>query len=148
MPTKTKSSEVFSTTEKAAIKQRAAELKAQEKSKNDRAQGEKDVKAAIAKLKGSDAALAKKIHEIVMKAAPELMPTTWYGFPAYKRNGKLVCFYKQSAKFGDRYSTLGFESAANLDDGSVWPVAYALMKIGPAEEKKIAALVKKAAAAA
>ena len=145
MATTKKKATGFSAAEKAAMRERAKELKAQEKASNDRAAGEKDIKASLAKMAPADRTLGKKVHEIVTKAAPDLMPKTWYGMPAYANDdGKVVCWFKNAGKFGDRYQTLGFESAANVDDGSVWPVVYAIMKIGPADEKKIAALVKKA----
>lgn len=139
-PTKTFSG--FNEAERAAIKARALELKAEAESAN----GEKQVLAAIAKLPEPDKSLAKKVHVIVRKAAPKLIPKTWYGFPAYAdKDGNVVCFFQYASKFKYRYSTLGFQEAAKLDDGSMWPVAYSILKITPAEEKKIIALVKKAA---
>ena len=139
MSPKTKSSG-FSAEEKAAMKERAKELKAQ-KTKED---GEKAVLAKIAEMKGSDRSMAKKIHAIVQDNAPDLMPRTWYGMPAYTKDEKVVLFFKSAAKFKSRYATLGFEEKANLDAGAMWPTVFALEKLTPAEEKKIAALVKKA----
>lgn len=144
MPTKQPTKKTFTgfdDTERAAIKARALELKAEAESAN----GEKQVLAAIAKLPEPDKSLAKKIHAIVRKAAPKLIPKTWYGFPAYaNKDGKIICFFQYASKFKYRYSTLGFQDSSNLDDGNMWPVAYAVKKITPAEEKKIIALVKKA----
>jgi|SRR5690349_14625645 uncharacterized protein YdhG (YjbR/CyaY superfamily) len=138
--TKKKKPESFTAEEKAAMRERARELKA---SKN-KADGQKDVLDKIAKMKPADRALAKKVHEIVMKAAPDLAPRTWYGMPAYAKDDKVVCFFQDAGKFKGRYSTLGFSDKAKLDKGEMWPTSYALMKITPAEEKKIAALVKQA----
>ena len=108
-------------------------------------EGESAVLAAIAKMPEPDRSLAKKIHKIVMTNAPQLTPKTWYGMPAYaNKDGKVVCFFQNASKFKYRYSTLGFQDAANLDDGNIWSTSYALKKLTPADEKKIAALVKKA----
>lgn len=131
----------FDEAERAAIKARALELKAEAESAN----GEKQVLAAIAKLPEPDKSLAKKVHAIVRKTAPTLVPKTWYGFPAYaNKDGKVVCFFQQASKFKYRYSTLGFQEDAKLDDGNMWPTSFALKNITPAEEKKITALVKRA----
>jgi uncharacterized protein YdhG (YjbR/CyaY superfamily) len=135
------SSSGFTTEERAAMKARAQELKAEAT----RADGEKAVLAAIAAMPGPDRALAKKIHAIVMASAPELLPRTWYGMPAYTKDGAVVCFFKAADKFKSRYATVGFEDAANLDDGAMWPTSFALTKLSAADEKKIAKLVKKAA---
>jgi uncharacterized protein YdhG (YjbR/CyaY superfamily) len=133
--------ESFSPEEKAAMKERAKELKAQKT----KADGEAAVLAKIAEMKGSDRAMAKKIHEIVSATAPDLSPRTWYGMPAYaNEDGKVVCFFKAASKFDTRYAELGFNESAKLDQGNMWPTAFALTKLAPAEEKKIAALVKKA----
>ena len=140
-----KGSNGFTAEEKAAMRERARELKAEARAEKDRAAGEKDVLAKIAAMKGSDRTMAKRIHEIVTETAPDLMPRTWYGMPAYTKDGKVVCFFKDAGKFKSRYATVGFEEKANLDDGAMWPTSYALVKLTPAEEKKIAALVKKAA---
>jgi uncharacterized protein YdhG (YjbR/CyaY superfamily) len=136
-----KTSGGFSAEERAAMKARAQELKA-EASKAD---GEKAVLAAIAAMPGPDRAMAKKIHAIVKASAPELSPKTWYGMPAYAKDGAVVCFFKSADKFKGRYATFGFEDAANLDEGAMWPTSYALTKLTAADEAKIAKLVKKAA---
>jgi len=135
----------FSAAERAAMAARAKELKSEERANKDRAAGERDLLAAIAAMGAADRTLAERIHAIVTATAPSLMPKTWYGMPAYARDGKVVCFFKAAGKFGSRYATLGFEDAANLDQGAMWPTSYALTTLTPAEEKKIAALVKKAA---
>jgi uncharacterized protein YdhG (YjbR/CyaY superfamily) len=109
-----------------------------------RADGEHDLLAAIAAMKEPDRGLAERIHAIVSASAPALWPKTWYGMPAYARDGKVVCFFKSAQKFNSRYATLGFEEAANLDEGVMWPTSYALKELTAAEEKKIGALVKKA----
>ena len=133
----TKKSEGFSAEEKAAMKARARELKAHE-------DGETAVSAAIAEMSPQDRALAKRIHAIVKASAPELLPKTWYGMPAYAKDGKVVCFFRDAGKFKERYAMLGFNDIAKLDEGSMWPVAYALTKLTAADETKIRALVKKA----
>ena len=134
----------FTDDERAAMKARAQELKAEARANKNRADGERDVLAAIAAMKGSDRVMAKRIHAIVQASAPDLWPKTWYGMPAYAKDGKVVCFFKSAEKFDSRYATFGFEEAANLDDGSMWPTSFALKKLTAADEKKIAALVKKA----
>ena len=124
------------------MKERARELKAEAK----KADGEKAVLAKIAEMKGKDRAMAKRLHAIVKKTAPELAPRTWYGMPAYSNDdGKVVCYFTAASKFKERYATLGFNTAANLDKGTMWPTSFALKELGAAEEKKIRALVKKAA---
>ena len=134
-PTKKES---FSAEEKAAMRARARELKAA-------AQGEEAIDAALAEMTSSDRALGKKIHSIVKETAPGLTPKTWYGMPAYaNKDGKVVVFFRDAGKFKERYAMLGFNDSASLDDGSMWPIAYALTKLTSADEKKIAALVKKA----
>ena len=131
----------FTADERAAMKERAQELKA-EASKAD---GEKALLAKIAEMKGSDRTIAKRIHAIVKDAAPELSPKTWYGMPAYaNEDGKVVCFFQSAQKFKSRYATLGFSDQANLDDGVMWPASFAVKKLTDAEEKKIVKLVKKA----
>ena len=127
--------------ERAAMKERARELKA---SKN-RAEGEADLLAKVAEMKGSDRKMAKRLHEIVMASAPDLWPRTWYGMPAYAKDGKVLCFFQSAQKFKSRYATLGFSDKANLDDGGMWPTSYALTKLSAADEKRIVALVKQAA---
>jgi uncharacterized protein YdhG (YjbR/CyaY superfamily) len=143
--TTTKNAGGFSAEERAAMKARAQELKAEAKASKDRAAGEQAVLAAIDAMNDHDRAIAKRVHEIVTTTAPNLWPKTWYGFPAYAKDGKIVCFYKSAEKFNSRYATLGFEEAAALDDGEMWPTSYALLELTPAAEKKITALVKKAA---
>jgi uncharacterized protein YdhG (YjbR/CyaY superfamily) len=142
---KTSTKPGFSAEERAAMKARAQELKAEARANKDREAGERDVKAAIAAMKGKDKAIATRLHEIITEVAPDLWPKTWYGFPAYAKDGKVVCFFKSAAKFKSRYATLGFEEAANLDAGTMWTTSFALMDLTAADEKKIAALVKKAA---
>jgi uncharacterized protein YdhG (YjbR/CyaY superfamily) len=139
------SSKGFTADERAAMKARAQELKAEARATKNRAEGERDLLAAIAAMKGPDRAMAKRLHAIVEASAPDLWPKTWYGMPAYAKDGKVVCFFKSAGKFDSRYATFGFEEAANLDDGAMWPTSYALKELTAADEKKIRALVKKAA---
>jgi len=136
----------FTAEEKAAMKARAQEMKAEARAGKDRAEGEKAILAAISGMKDStDRSLGKRIHEIVTAAAPNLMPKTWYGMPAYaNEEGKVICFFQAASKFGVRYATFGFQPDAMLDEGNMWPAAFALMKLTAAEEAKIIALVKKA----
>lgn len=135
----------FTAEERAAMKARAQELKAEARANTNRAAGEKDLLAAIAAMKGSDRAMAKRIHAIVSESAPSLWPKTWYGMPAYARDGKVLCFFQAAQKFKARYASFGFTDEANLDKGPMWPTAFALSELTPAEEKKLATLVKKAA---
>ena len=121
-----------------------AEEKAATKAALKDAEGEKAVVEAIAKMADADKAMAERIHAIVRKAAPELTPRTWYGMPAYSKDDKVVCFFRDAGKFKDRYATFGFNDKAKLDDGSMWPTAYALTKLTKADEAKIAQLVKQA----
>jgi uncharacterized protein YdhG (YjbR/CyaY superfamily) len=147
MPTKNAKSETagFSAEERAAIKEYAAEKRAEGKRGAKKADGLKDVLAKIAEMAPADRTLAERVHKTVTANAPELTPKTWYGMPAYANaDGKVVVFYQDSGKFKYRYSTLGFQEAANLDDGDLWPVSYALTKWSPSVEKKVAALVKAA----
>jgi uncharacterized protein YdhG (YjbR/CyaY superfamily) len=135
----------FSAEERAAMKERARELKAEERWKKDRAAGEKAVLDKIATMPGPDRTMAKRLHAIIKAAAPDLSPKTWYGMPAYvNQDGKVVCFFQSGDQYKSRYSTFGFQDAANLDEGKMWPTSFALEELTPAEEKKIAALVKKA----
>lgn len=134
----------FTAEEKAAMKERAQELKAEARASKDKAAGEADVLAKIAEMPEPERAMAKRLHEIIKTNAPVLTPKTWYGMPAYAKDGKIVCFFQSSQKFGSRYATLGFNDQANLDDGNLWPTAFALKKLSAAEEAKIGALVKKA----
>lgn len=134
----------WSEDEKAAMKERAKELKAEARMNKDRAAGESALLAAIAKMPEPDRSMAKKIHGIVQANAPKLMPKTWYGMPAYANaEGKVVCFLQAASKFKTRYSTFGFTDSAKLDDGNMWAAGFALLKLTSAEEAKITALVKK-----
>jgi uncharacterized protein YdhG (YjbR/CyaY superfamily) len=130
----------FTPEEKAAMKERARELKASAS----RADGERDVLAKIAEMPKTDRAKAKRLHAIVKASAPELSPRTWYGMPAYTKNDKVVCFFQSAHKFKSRYATLGFSDRANLDDGAMWPTSFALKELSAAEEARIAALVEQA----
>jgi uncharacterized protein YdhG (YjbR/CyaY superfamily) len=130
----------FTAEERAAMRERAREMK-REKGKTD---GEADVLAKIAEMPKADRDMAKKIHALVKAAGPDLVPRTWYGMPAYTKDGKVVCFFQNASKFKARYATLGFNDSANLDKGAMWPTAFALTELTPAEEKKITALVKRA----
>ena len=134
----------FTEDERAAMKERARELKAEARRGKDRKAGERDLLAQIAEMPGPDRALAKRVHAIVTANAPDLMPKTWYGMPAYARDGKVVCFFQSAEKFKSRYATLGFSDSAKLDEGAMWPTSFALTKLTAADEKRIAALVKKA----
>ncbi len=140
-----KPSEGFTADEKAAMKARAQELKAEARAGKDRAEGEKAILAAISGMKDStDRSMGKRIHEIVTAAAPDLMPKTWYGMPAYAdADGKVICFFQAASKFGVRYATFGFQPDAKLDEGNMWAASFALIKLTSAEEAKIIALVKK-----
>src|SRR5512139_2421103 len=136
-----KKSQGFSAEEKAAMKERAKELKAEA----NKANGENAVLAAIAAMQEPDRSMAKRIHEIVKASAPALAPKTWYGMPAYaNQDGKVVCFFQSGHKYGSRYSTFGFQDAANLDEGAMWPASFALKELTSADAAKISALVKKA----
>ena len=135
----------LSADERAAMKERVQELKAEARANKSRAEGERDLLAKIAEMPTSDRVMAERIHAIVQTNAPNLMPRTWYGMPAYTKEGKVVCFYKSADKFKSRYATFGFEEEAKIDAGDMWPTSWALTKLTPADEKKIAALVKKAA---
>jgi uncharacterized protein YdhG (YjbR/CyaY superfamily) len=130
----------FTPEERAAMRERARELKAAK----GKADGEKDVLEKIAEMPKSDRVMAKKLHAIVKANAPDLVPRTWYGMPAYSKDGNVLCFFQSAAKFKSRYATFGFNDAANLDKGTMWPTSFALKELTLADEKKIAALVKKA----
>jgi uncharacterized protein YdhG (YjbR/CyaY superfamily) len=127
----------FSAAEKAAMRARAKELKAAE-------DGEAAVRESLAAMAPKDRALGRRLHELVSESAPELVPKTWYGMPAYAKDGKVVCYFRDAGKFKDRYATFGFNDRANLDKGSMWPVAFALEQLGAAEEAEIRKLVKRA----
>jgi uncharacterized protein YdhG (YjbR/CyaY superfamily) len=139
-----KKSDGFTDAERAAMKERAKELKAEARVNQKRADGEKDLLEKIAEMDASDRMMAERIHEIVTTTAPDLWPKTWYGMPAYAKDGKVVCFFQSAGKFEARYATFGFNDTANLDEGAMWPVSFALKKLTDAEAEKIAALVKKA----
>ena len=135
----------FTDEERAAMKNRAQELKAEARADKEKAEGESAVLAAIAAMKEPDRAMAKRIHAIIKDRAPALLPKTWYGMPAYaNKDGKVVCFFQTAQKFNTRYSTFGFNDTANLDEGAMWPVAFALKELTAVAEEKIVALVKKA----
>jgi uncharacterized protein YdhG (YjbR/CyaY superfamily) len=146
-PTKTaakrKRATGFTAEERAAMKERARELKA-EGTRSKKADGESELLAKIAEMPEADRAIAERIHTIVTASAPELWPKTWYGMPAYAKDGKVVCFFQSAEKFKARYATFGFNDKANLDDGNMWPTAFALTKLTAAEEAQIGELVKKA----
>ncbi len=137
-------SQGFTDEEKAAMKNRAKELKAEARANQNRAAGESDVLAAIAALPELERAMASRLHAIITASAPALSPKTWYGMPAYAKDGKVVCFFQSAQKFNTRYATLGFSDTANLDEGAMWPTAFALKELTAAEEARISALVKKA----
>jgi uncharacterized protein YdhG (YjbR/CyaY superfamily) len=143
-----KNSQGFTDEERAAMKERAQELKAEarrgRRGKKGKADGERDVLAKIAEMQGPDRATAKRLHEVIEASAPDLSPKTWYGMPAYAKDGKVVCFFQSAQKFKSRYATFGFSDEANLDEGAMWPTSFALRELTGAEEAKIAALVKKA----
>jgi uncharacterized protein YdhG (YjbR/CyaY superfamily) len=135
-----KKSKGFTAEERAAMKERAQELKAEAR----KADGESAVLAKIAEMPEPDRAMAKRLHAIITESAPDLSPKTWYGMPAYAKDGKVVCFFQSAEKFKSRYATLGFNDAANLDEGAMWPTSFALKELTAADEAKIGALVKKA----
>ena len=141
-----KKSKGFTDEERAAMKERAQELKAEARRgpRADTADGESAVLAKIAEMHGPDRAMAKRLHAIIKASAPALSPKTWYGMPAYSKDGKVVCFFQSAQKFKSRYATFGFSDEANLDEGAMWPTAFALNELTAAEEARIGALVKKA----
>jgi uncharacterized protein YdhG (YjbR/CyaY superfamily) len=134
----------FTPEEKAAMKERARELKAEERVNKNRAEGESDVLAKIAEMPKSDRVMAERLHAIVKASAPDLAPKTWYGMPAYARDGKVICYFQSADKFKARYATFGFSDDANLDKGAMWPTSFALKELTAADEAKIRTLVKKA----
>jgi uncharacterized protein YdhG (YjbR/CyaY superfamily) len=141
---KDRASKGFTAEERDAVRARARELKAEERASKNRADGERDLLAAIAAMPEADRAMAERIHALVTANAPDLWPKTWYGMPAFAKDGKVVCFFKSADKFKSRYATLGFSDQANLDDGAMWPTEFALKELTAADEAKIAALVKQA----
>jgi uncharacterized protein YdhG (YjbR/CyaY superfamily) len=141
-----KKSKGFTDDERAAMKERAQELKAEARRgpRAAKADGESALLAKIAEMKGSDRAIAKRLHAVIQASAPALSPKTWYGMPAYAKDGKVVCYFQSAQKFKSRYATFGFSDEANLDKGAMWPTSFALKELTAAEEAKIGALVKKA----
>jgi len=139
-----KTFEGFTDEERAAMKERAQELKAEARANKDKADGESAVLAKIAEMPEPDRAMGERLHAIIKASAPALSPRLWYGMPAYAKDGKVVCFLQSAQKFNTRYATLGFSDTANLDEGALWPVAFALKELTATEEARISALVKKA----
>jgi uncharacterized protein YdhG (YjbR/CyaY superfamily) len=146
MPTKQAAQKVWTDVERAAMQESARERKAQARlsPEEERAAGEAEVQAKIAEMNPGERAMAERIHAIVAATAPDLVPRTYYGMPAYARNGKTICFFQPASKFKVRYSTLGFQPDAHLDDGAMWPTSWALTQLSKADEERIAELVKKA----
>ena len=140
----TKKSKGFTAEERAAMRERAKEQKAEERANKNRAAGESDVLAKIAEMQEPDRSMAERLHEIVKASAPALSPKTWYGMPAYAKGDKVVCFFQSAQKFNSRYATLGFSDEANFDEGAMWPTSFALKELSATEEAKISALVKRA----
>jgi hypothetical protein len=126
------------------MKERAKEIKEEERANKNKAEGESEVLAKIAEMLEPERTMARRLHEIILESAPILSPKTWYGMPAYARDGKIVCFFQSAQKFNTRYATLGFNDTAHIDEGAMWPTAYALTELTAAEEARISALVKKA----
>ena len=141
-----KTSTGFSDDERAAMKERAQELKAEARRgpRASKADGERDVLEKIAEMRGTDRAIAERLHALIKASAPDLSPKTWYGMPAYARDGKVVCYFQSAQKFDSRYATFGFSDEAKIDDGAMWPTSFALKKLTAADEARIGALVKKA----
>ncbi|MCA9918992.1 MAG: hypothetical protein KC445_13615 [Anaerolineales bacterium] len=140
-----KKNDGFTEEERAAMKERAKEMKAESRAKKSKADGEKDLLEKVAEMPETDRIMATRLHEIMKANAPDLFPKTWYGMPAYaNKDGKVVCFFQSAAKFNARYATLGFQDTANLDDGNMWPTSFALKALTEAEEARIVALVQQA----
>jgi uncharacterized protein YdhG (YjbR/CyaY superfamily) len=139
-----KKSKGFTDEEQAAMKARAQELKAEARANRKKEEGERDVLEKIAEMPEPDRTMAKRLHAIITETAPALWPKTWYGMPAYAKDGKVMCFFQSAEKFKARYATFGFNDSANLDEGAMWPTAFALKELTPAVEERIVALVKKA----
>jgi len=139
-----KKSEGFTAEERAAMRERTKEQKAEARANKDKAEGESALLAKIAEMQEPDRAMAERLHEIVKASAPSLSPKTWYGMPAYAKDGKVVCFFQSAQKFNARYATLGFNNAANLDEGAMWPTSFALKELTDTEEARIGALVERA----
>lgn len=136
--------DAFTPEERAAMRERARELKAARRPRSAE-EAEREVLAKIGEMPEPDRAMGERLHRLVRDAAPDLVPRLWYGMPAYAKDGKVLCFFQPASKFGTRYSTFGFTDRASLDDGAMWPVSFALARLGPAEERKLAALVRRAA---
>jgi uncharacterized protein YdhG (YjbR/CyaY superfamily) len=134
----------FTAAERAAMRERAKEMKAEARANKNREEGERDLLAKIAEMPESDRVMAERLHAVITASAPDLAPKTWYGMPAYAKDGKVLCFFQSAAKFDARYATFGFNDIANLDDGAMWPVSFALKELTAAGEERIAALVRKA----
>ena len=134
----------FTEEERAAMKERAKELKAEERWKKDKEAGERDVLAKIAEMPKADRDMAERLHALITEAAPDLMPRTWYGMPAYAKDGKVLCYFQSADKFKARYATFGFNDKANLDEGAMWPTSFALKELTATEEARIGELVKMA----
>jgi uncharacterized protein YdhG (YjbR/CyaY superfamily) len=143
-PATDKTSQGWTDEERAAMKQRARELKAEARASKDREAGERDVLAKIAELPEPDRSMAERLHAVVTASAPDLSPRTWYGMPAYAKGGKVVCYFTPASKFKERYATFGFNAEANLDEGTMWPTSFALTELTADDEARIGALVKKA----
>jgi uncharacterized protein YdhG (YjbR/CyaY superfamily) len=139
-----KTSESFTAEERAAMKERAKELKSEARAKKDKAAGERDVLAKIAQMSEPDRVMAERLHAVITASAPDLAPKTWYGMPAYAKDGKVVCFFTPAQKFNTRYATFGFNDVANLDDGTMWPTAFALSEVTADNAARVGALVKQA----
>ena len=139
-----KTSKGFTAEERAAMKERAKELKAESRRGKQKADGEADLLAKVAEMQESDRVMAERLHELVKASAPDLWPKTWYGMPAYAKDGKVLCFFQSAEKFGARYATLGFSDEANLDDGAMWATSFALKKLTAKEEATIGKLLKQA----
>jgi len=144
MSSKKDKSEGFTDAERAAMKERARELKAEARADKKREEGESALLAKIAEMEGPDRGMAERLHEIITASAPALSPKTWYGMPAYAKDGKVVCFFQSAQKFNARYATFGFNDTANLDEGAMWPTSFALKELTADVEAKIVTLVKKA----
>jgi uncharacterized protein YdhG (YjbR/CyaY superfamily) len=140
----TKKPQGFTDEERAAMKERAQELKVEARANQKKADGESDLLAKTAEMPEPERTMARRLHAIITAIAPDLWPKTWYGMPAYAKDGKVVCFFQSAQKFNTRYATLGFSDTANLDEGAMWPTTFALKELTPAEEARIVALVKKA----
>ncbi len=140
-----KATETFTTEERAAMREHVRESRAAARAKDDAAAGEREVLAKIAEMPAADRTMAERLHAVVRATAPDLVPRTYYGMPAYARNGKVVCFFKPASKFKERYATFGFEQAAHLDEGTMWPTSYALTDLTDADRQRIGDLIRKAA---